>query len=283
MPPYEKGLRGPSAPHKVANRAPATAHYRIGAAFKAGIRGSADLAPYRTKRMHQGRSRTCFAHSAAAVSWMARAAAGKPLLWVPSPVDIAANVYARERALLTPAGAPLERLQDTGAELADVVAVLSEDGVSAIHAPTPDGRYSDVMPVGPGEFFPEPRVQTLELDLVTILHGEYAIDPSSSDAPQIVAASLDSAIPVWNGFFCDTAFEEMKPGDVAGAPNTRDPQGGGHATYIGAYRTTGRGDLEFRIENSWGDDYCEGGASWADEAWLRANWELWPFAIGEAA
>lgn len=274
---YGKGLK-PSTPEKTARRREALTHTLIAMAITVGIRGSADLGQHRPPRMDQGRSSTCFAHSGSACAYTARSAAGTALPFVPSPRSIASCTYSGERGLSTPAGVSLPLLQDTGAQLADCAASMFEDGITSIGGPTADGRYSDVEDLAPGEPFPEPDVAALELAALTVVEGEYKISPNAN-APRTVAAALDVNVPVWVGFFCDSAFENLPAGQVAGAPDQSDPNGGGHAVYITAYRTNVAGKLEFRIENSWGSDWCENGSAWVSEAWIAAAWELWPFAI----
>jgi C1A family cysteine protease len=81
------------------------------------------------------------------------------------------------------------------------------------------------------------------------------------------------------GFFCDSAFENLTPSEVAGVQNAADPNGGGHAVYLYGYRTNSAGKFEYRLRNSWGIGWCDGGDCWVSEAWLLACWELFPVAV----
>ena len=139
-----------------------------------------------------------------------------------------------------------------------------------------DGRFSDVP--GNDTPFPEPTVSDLAVAGQDLIAGEYQI-PVDDTAPTTVALCLDAGIPVWLGTFVDTAFENLAANDIAQPADQSDPQGGGHAMYISAYRTASDGSFEFRVENSWGSSWADGGAVWASSAWLKACWNLWPMAV----
>lgn len=267
-----KGLLRPD-PAKLARRFHASLH----PALRAGgtPKGSAQLTP--CQRMDQGQSGTCHAHSAAGSVWTALNAAGA-VMFVPSPVLIASCTYADVRAAQTPPGQPLPPLVDTGADLSDDATALARWGVSPILAPTTDGRYSDVENDPPGATFPEPSVAQLEQAGHDLIGGEYQI-PVDAQAPVLCALALDNGLPIWLGFFVDSAFESAQADTVVGPPNESDPNGGGHAVYLSGYRTAADGSYEFRLENSWGPGWADGGAVWVGTPWLKACWMLWPMAI----
>ena len=268
-----KGLKR-SHQARSAHRLGATQHPAIAAALKAGIRGTGQLTP--CPRIDQGQTSCCHACSAAAVCWVARNAAGKPLPFVPSQVEIASATYADVRAASTPVGLPLPPLTDDGAELQDDATAMQRWGVCPMAAE--QGRYCDIPNDVPGTPFPEPVVAEIQAAASYIVAGEYQID-IDDQAPNTVAACIDASSPVWLGTFVDTAFEELRADEIAGVPDTTDPNGGGHALYISGYRTNAAGELEFRVENSWGSGWCDNGACWASTAWLTACWNLWPFAV----
>ena len=226
--------------------------------------------------MDQGASGTCHAHSAAGAIWTAYNAAGKSL-FVPSPRLIAACTYADVRAAANPTG-NLPELLDTGADLSDDATALAHWGIAPIQAPTTDGRFSDVENDGNPPVFPEPDIASLTVAGASLISREYSI-PVDVNAPTLCAQALDAGIPIWLGFFVDSAFENLGPNDIAQAPNQSDPNGGGHAVYLSGYRTAADGTFEWRVENSWSAGWCDGGACWASDAWLRACWLLWPMAI----
>ena len=202
-------------------------------------------------------------------------AAGKTLAFVPSQVQIASCTYADVRAAGTPAGQDLAPLADTGAELTDDAEALAKWGICPMGAPV-QGRFCDI-PNDDGAF-PEPVVAELHVAAADLIAGEYQI-PVDANAPNTVAACIDTGIPVWLGTFVDSAFENLGASDVAQAPDESDPKGGGHAMYISGYRTAADGSFEFHVENSWGSGWAANGSVWASSAWLKACWNLWPFAV----
>ena len=233
--------------------------------------GHAELEP--CPRLDQGQTGTCHAHSAAAVIWTAY---GGTLTFIPSPRQIAACTYADVRSAVTPPGLPLPKLQDTGADLSDDAAALATWGIAPMGPPTSDGRASDVENNPADNTFPEPDPSQLLVAGSDLISGEYQI-PVDANAPTLCALSLDAGVPIWLGFFVDSAFEQAGPSTVIGAPNQSDPSGGGHAVYLSAYRTAADGSYEFLLQNSWGSSWADSGAVWCSTAWLLATWMLWPF------
>jgi hypothetical protein len=272
---YGTGLKR-STPSKVAHRLRAEDHPEIAAALAAGPKGSGDLrACLPATVFDQGQSGTCFAHSFAACAYGAQAQAGKPLAFVPSPLFVASCTYSDVRKAATPDNAPLPVLTDTGAELQDAANAGARWGVAPL-GKLEGGRYSDVPGDPPNNVFPEPDYQQALLAGSDIVTGEYSIT-SNAEAPKVAAASLDAGYLLWVGFFCDSAFQALKPGDVAQAPDQNDPQGGGHAVLLCGYRTAADGSFEFLLRNSWGAGWCDGGYCWVSTAWLVAAWDCWPF------
>ena len=264
---YGKGLKRPDT-HKLARRLHASFHPLLASAGTP--RGSAQLVP--CQRMDQGQSGTCHAHSAAAAVWTARNALGSPLAFVPSPLLIAACTYADVQGPASKRGP----LQDTGADLSDDATALSTWGIAPM-GPTVDGRYSDVPNDPPDNSFPEPDLLQLQVAGADIISGEYQI-PVDASAPTLCALALDANVPIWLGFEVDDAFQALGPGDVA-LPPVDAPDDGGHAVYLSGYERDGASGFAFRLENSWGSGWADGGAVWVSQAWLLATWMLWPMAV----
>lgn len=252
-------------------------HAAIAAAYKAGPKGSADLTSSLPPRFDQGQSGTCFGHAKAACQYGAAALAGKPLLFVPSPLMIASCTYADVRAAATPVGSDLPILRDTGAQLEDAAA-SDKWGVASIGIQIA-GRngISDVPDDLADNSFPEPNFAQLVKGAQRFMTGEYKI-AVNAEAPRWIAACLDSNVLVWDGFFCDSAFEGLGPNDVAGAPDESDPNGGGHSTLYAAYRIV-NGAIQALKVNSWGKAWALNGTVWCDEAHITAEWQLWPFTV----
>lgn len=261
------GLRR-SPPEKTAHRFGAHHLVTLGATPK----GAGQLTP--CQRIDQGDTETCHACSAAACCWVAMNAAGRPT-FIPSQVLIASCTYADVRAAAHPSGT-LPELVDAGADLQDDATAMAKWGIGPMGAPVRN-RFCDIPdPTGYG--FPEPDVGALEVAGQDLIGGEYQIAVDTS-APNTVALCIDAGIPVWLGTFVDTAFQNLGAHDVAQPANENDPNGGGHAMYVSGYRTAADGSFEFRVENSWGSSWADGGAVWASSAWLKACWSLWPFKV----
>jgi hypothetical protein len=270
---FGKGLK-PSTRQKVQHRLGAHTHPQIAAALAAGPKGAADLTP--CQRMDQGQTGTCHAHSLSGAIWTSFNAAGKALAFIPSPRLIASCTYADVRSASIPAGAPLPPLTDDGAELQDDADAVKTWGIAPIQSPTSDGRFSDVENDPPDNTFPEPDPTQMQIGGQDLITGEYAISVDSN-APNVVASSLDSGYPVWVGFLVDQAFEDLGASSIAQAPIGSGL--GGHAVYLSGYRTNALGKLEFRLENSWGSGWALNGSVWCSEAWLMACWDLWPCPV----
>ena len=273
---FRRGLKR-STPAKVA--------HRLGAAKALGLagtpKGAGQLAP--CARADQGETETCFAHSAVAADWCALMAAGQLPAFVGSPATVASCTYGMVRAAAVPEGATLPELTDTGAELQDVANALATYGLAPLGTQVPERQgFSDVPDDVEGEPFPEADVSQVQRAGSDIVSGEYSI-PVDANAPTTVALCIDAGIPVWLGTLVGAAFQALGPTDIAQPTPTTDTTAGGHAMYISAYRTAADGSYEFRVENSWGTGWCDGGACWVSTAWLLACWELWPFAIKRAA
>lgn len=273
---YGKGLK-PSTWVKIKHLVSALLHPDISAAHAAGPIGRADLSvfcppggPY-----DQNGSSTCHANAFVGSAYTALAAAGKPLLFVPSPLHVASCTYADLRAAATPSG-ELPLLEDDGAELQDDVNAVARWGLARMGVMQP-GRFSDIPELPQGAPFPEP--QPAQIEMGQRLAGEYVVQGDPSTWPTQCMASLDAAIPLYVGGFVDAAYENLGPTDVAQPPNQNDPSGGGHAQYLVAYRMNAAGEPEFLVVNSWGKDWALNGTVWASAAWVSALWTIIPMTV----
>jgi hypothetical protein len=260
------------------------AHPRIAGRLGRVLSQSADKLPARP-RGDQGQSGNCTAASTSLSAFTACESLGTPLGFVPSQRELYAATRARERAAVTPPGSQLPELQDTGADLEDVFAVMADFGVCPMLVDrSPDGRFSDIWgPIdgsAPSNLNDDPALFDLEgaaSVLVKLAVAAHVIPPTDPNASDLMAAALDAdpPLPIEACGFVDTTFMHLAPGQVAGAPDTADVDGGGHAFWISAYRTNARGEREWKLENSWGDGWCEDGACWVSMAFVRALWGMW--------
>lgn len=262
---YAKGLHRPD-PAKSAHRS-----RLLGVDGPQTPRGSAMLTPCPV--LDQGPTGTCHAHSAAGAIWTAYQATGQPPAFVPSPGQIAALTYATVQGPASVRGP----LQDTGADLSDDAKALAKWGVAPMRAPTADGRNSDAALNADGSF-PEPDVGQMVISGAALIAGEYSI-VVDADAPRLCALSLDQGIPIWLGTLVGSAFERLQSDQTAEPTDPTEYGAGGHALYAYGYRTASDGTYEFRVMNSWGTGWCDGGGCWVSQAWLLACWMLWPMAV----
>jgi hypothetical protein len=168
----------------------------------------------------------------------------------------------------------------------DIYKVWNDWGVRAMEVPTsPDGRVCDIWTESDTGDPANTNVNDNPSLGEELAAGEtlikfdaqpHLINPSDPGAIETMCAVLDGdpALPIHACGFVDTAFMRLTPIDVAQAPDTTDRNGGGHAFWFSAYRTNPiTGEREFRLENSWGD-WCDHGAGWVSEAFVRACWVL---------
>lgn len=276
---YKTGARR-SHPSKIAAATPAHEHPVIKARLAAHLDGSAplpasvDLSSHWPSILDQNSTGSCTAHAIACAVTTSLGAAGKPLGFVPSPLSTYAATRARERATAAGVG-DLPALTDSGAEIADVITVLAEDGVRPMKAPSPGGFNSDVDSTN---VLAEPDVQGLEVAAEKVLAGPYSCDPAAANASDVLAASLASGIAIDIAFECDDAFQALTSGQVAQAP-VDAPDDGGHSTALTGYVTNPDGTRNFWLTNSWTEQWATGGRVLVSPAFIAAMWEAWCIAI----
>ncbi len=255
-----------SHPDKLARAKLASAHPLLSVAPPS----SADLSPHCPSILDQGSTGSCTAHSLCAAVATAAAIAGVELA-LPSP-DVEYKVTrALERAASVPPSVLLDPLTDSGAELADAISVMATAGVAPM-GPSAEGRFSDVDPATVNN---EPDLTRLEAAALTVVTGDYRAAGQGQQLSDQLAAALAAGFPIYVGFFVDSAFEALQPGQVAPAPNADDPNGGGHAVFLTGYTTAADGTRTFTLRNSWGSGWCNGGTCLVGQAWLDAAWEFW--------
>ena len=238
---------------------------------------SSDLSQRFPVRLNQGQTPTCYAHALAAGLSMA---CGVP--WIPSPRALAVASMRLEQG-------PGGTLRDDGCRLTTVLDVARQIGTRPMQAPTPDGRCSDVwcsddvsglaMPPPPNDCLDLTPAELDECRLHEYDCGLTSIDPRLGDAPGLVVDCLTSPLhpaPVLVGTIVGPAFSGLRPGYVAQPEPAWSVSRGGHALLLVGHRTAADGSVEFKILNSWGEEWDENGECWVSTPWLRACWELHP-------
>jgi hypothetical protein len=288
---FGKGLLA-HTPSKIAHRLAAVYHPKISAALAAGPKGAADLSAFRPPRMNQRYTSTCHAHSRAAGLYSAWGAAGRPLLFVPSPVLVASCTYLDVRSAATPPGVALAVLQDVGAELQDSEDATQRWGIAPIQPLSTDpNQYTDVPDntAVPGTVFPEADPKRLEIAGSSLQAPEYSITPGQAVRPTLqVIAALDSNIPVQTANPVGPAYEALTATQIA----MPEPNGDGHAQYTDVYlpmtaaekaQCGSQGTYKFAIVGSWGLEVCADGIFWVSEEWIDQGWTYFPLTVPEAA
>lgn len=150
-------------------------------------------------------------------------------------------LYWRERA------AEGTIMEDAGALIADGVAALRQGY-------NPESRYI-------GSWTQEwvTRPADLPHDAPRLVNS----DPLTIDAGQVMFA-LASGFPVVIGVQIPLSWEDNH-GDTLPLPGA--PTIGGHAVTLVGYKRTGASVL-FRLRNSWGESWKDGGYAWMPSEWL---------------
>jgi len=224
---------------------------------------AAALRSFRPPQLNQGPTSTCFAHAQVALVVITLAAAGTPLLWVPSPLVIARNTYCEEQTDVTIA------LQDTGADMGDVMLACAREGISPMRALAIENgvvRYSDVTAEA---IALRPTLADDELSANELLLGAEQLQPSATDFMAQCATSIaNMRCGVSTGIHSSPAFENWKAGDPALTDTSGFTADDGHDVAMTDYRTNPEtGALEVWLLSSWGPWGEEGGA-WVSASWL---------------
>lgn len=102
----------------------------------------------------------------------------------------------------------------------------------------------------------------------------YRIDGYGEDRVRAVKAAIDSGRPVVLGTRVAESFLDSDGPNVIDKPAEADKLVGGHAMVLVGYDANG-----FRLLNSWGSSWRDGGLCWITEDYLRwtFTYDLWSF------
>lgn len=206
------------------------------------------LVAYSFPVLDQGDFSDCGGCGTACGFYVAYAAAGKALGWVPSQACIyaASRAFTRAKASDT----TLPALTDNGVFLADTMCAVNTVGIMPmLEAHTADGRLSDV---DGSTVDKELTISELEACGRFIPPKPQALDTKDPNFAKNLAACIAAKHPVVAGIVVDTAFESWSGGSPITSVNMNDPQAGGHCVCFLSYETDASGKLVFWLQNSWG-------------------------------
>jgi hypothetical protein len=202
---------------------------------------------------------SCTAHGSAQAAIASAAAQGRPLIAVPSLVDLYAITRSLERAMSIGAGEPLPSLTDSGAEPTDILSAWQRYGTRAAQLPSPQGFRSDCDPSNVNN---EIDLETIETDGQKLVTGGYRIDTSTDSFLDQICASIGATQTACGvGIFVDSTFEAWGQNWTSNTPpiasvDMNDSNGGGHWIAVTSYRPdpSRTGKRIFRGPNSWWND-----------------------------
>ena len=239
----------PSRPHKLLERSPAHLDPRVAAVLARPLPRAIDLSCH--PAYDQGPTRSCTAHALAKC------------------VEIAAGYRASMRDIYYQSGRLEGDATDDGREPLDCLAALCGLGAAPYAGPV-EGRVSDVSQANAAT---PPSSESIS-ERRRIDFGRATIDPHADNLSDLVVACLAIGAPIYIAAVVGDAFEVLAGATVAQPADPNDPSDGGHMLALVGVRTMPDGSRQFRIENSWGESWDDGGECWASLAWVAACSEL---------
>lgn len=174
--------------------------------------------------------------------------------FVPSPAEIYRNGRAIDRLDWIPIDQ--QPLTDDGAMPNQVKRAVNEYGVEPMKA-TVGGRYSDDDPATVND---EPKLLDLEVESENLMVGDYGIISHGKQRVAELRMALANGLAVTAAIAGGSnAFQSYTGGVLGPIGEPLD-----HYVCIVGYRTVD-GRTEFRIRNSWGEDWGERGDCWINE------------------
>ena len=231
---------------------------------------SADLEAYSTPVLDQGPTSSCEGHGNSGAVYVALAAAGYRLPWIPSQDGI----YKVGRCIdRVPVNGKLPALSDDGARSSQVVRGMQEYGIRPMSMQrTSDGRFSDVEVATVNK---EPPLNELIADARTVLVGAYGITSKGKQRSDEVATCLSNGIPVVLAVPGGAAAFQSYTGGVLSA--LHEPID--HCVFVIGFYTLPDGSRAFIIRNSWGEGWGHGGHCVVDESFLDEAADLFAMKV----
>lgn len=187
-------------------------------------------------------------------------------------------IYTSGRALDLPSTS--DTLSDDGAAPSQVVRGMATQGIPADSVWPPGGfeaAYND--PADPEHDFLNavPDLKELQAASTFVLQGYFRIDEGTTQTVEDVKQALAAGYPVCVGVNVDQAFEDQG-GKTPVGPCGPHPLGG-HMLCVVGYKTDAKGNVAFRVVNSWGPAWADGGFFWATAAWLMSASDVYAITV----
>lgn len=244
-------------------------HAKLGAAV---VPDAVDLRPFAPPVLDQNDCGSCVGHAIACAVATSFAKAGTPLGFVPSP----RSVYCLARAIdRTDPSIPLT---DDGSMPNQAVRSLSEWGVRAMLAPSPQGYNSDCDPTNVND---EPTLDEVEQDAVAVVIGQYEIDSAGTQRVQDICAALAAGFAVTCSVSAENGTWQNWVASL-GPLGAQSPVELDHYVWFIGYRTA-NGKRIFRIRNQWGTGWGDAGEIEVTEAFIAQIGDVYGFSVRKAA
>jgi hypothetical protein len=214
--------------------------------------------------LDQGGTGSCEGNSHVAGIYVAMAAAGDPLPWMPS----ADGAYKVARCIER--GGAKRSLKDDGTESSYVCLGFNLWGIRRMGAPVQDPgeparRNSDCSVLTIND---EPTLLELEAAALNVFVGQYNAEGEDNKSRiNAVNLALSRGYPCTIGGLVDTNYMRWEPADGVYQRVVDDPDGGGHSQLIIGNRINNVGLFEYLILNSWGS-WCQNGRIWVSQEFI---------------
>jgi len=220
---------------------------------------SADFSSLLPVVLDQGQQGSCTGHGVGEAIWGAqnrlRVTAGQSPVERPSP----AWLYYVARVLDGDAAEDVGSSPSSVLHGAEALGFVSNAQLS----------YSDSVLEPPHDRIPELERLAYDQKLLT---GTARITSTGTQRVRDIQTALAAGYLVTFGTDVDDAFEALGPTDVW--PGVTGTVLGGHCMCLTGYRTVS-GRVQFRVRNSWGSGWCDGGSCWFDQGAIAGCDDIW--------
>lgn len=247
-------------------------HAKLGALKAVALPDEVDLRPHAPPVLDQNDTSSCVGHAIACAVGTSFSFRGEPLGFTPSPRGLYCLARCIDRA------DPSIPLVDEGSMPNQAVRSLSEWGIHAMQAPSPQGYDSDCDPSNVNN---EPTLLELEQDALTLVVGQYEIDTWGPQRVLDICTALAAGYAVTCSVSAGNAtWQQWTPAnDPLGA---QSPIKLDHYVWFIGYRTV-NGKKILRIRNQWGKLWGDEGEIEVTEDFVDQTSDLYAYNVRRAA